>query len=160
METSLKLITLILEQCEPGKVTLEPSAGYGTLSERLVTDWNCTVDVVELNKDRANVLRSQELYRSVYISDFLNLNLDRRYDQIAAVPPYKDNVDCQHIMKMFRLLNPGGKLISLTLPLWVTGVYSNQIEFRRWLSDKDYSIKLIEDTSYVSCPKMLLIVRK
>lgn len=82
------------------------------------------------------------------------------YNVVAAVPPYKDSMDCTHIKHMYDFLVPGGKLISYTLPIWATGGFTIHRDFRGWLHQKDFRIEFLEDESYVNCPKALLIITK
>lgn len=156
------MMDMLMFYIYPNVLTLEPSAGDGLIADRLVNRYHCTVDAVEMNKEKANALLAKDICRIVFNDDFLMFAkyTHNRYRQIVAVPPYKDNVDCQHIMAMYELLEPNGRLISFTLPYWTNGIYYNQIAFRKWLQDKNVKINFLEDKSYVSCPKMLLIIEK
>lgn len=161
MNTSLAMINELLSHVNEGSYVLEPSAGDGSIAIRLSVNKKCKVDCIELNEYKANVLRRCGF--DTLHGDFLKQKIfDKQvYDHAVAVPPYKDNVDCQHIIAMYDCVKPGGTVIAFTLPTWVTGMYSNQIAFRKWLSNKNYVIKIFEDEeSYVSCPKMLLIIKK
>jgi hypothetical protein len=164
MQTSQKMIASILDYVEEGSLVLEPSAGYGHLAAAAHVIKRCTVDCIELHdKCIENLLTYQQSgsIRDVTKADFLLYPKKAIYDHVIAVPPYKDNIDCQHIIKMYDFVREEGTIISFTLPHWVTGFYTNQVEFRQWLSDKDYEIKIFDDDeSYLSCPKMLLVVRK
>lgn len=163
MDTSNKMIDEILLYVTKGSYVLEPSAGGGKLACQLIEQKGCKVDCVELNSDCSRFLESTGFFNKVIHGDFLKQTFfDKEvYDFVVAVPPYKNNIDCQHIMAMYDVVKPGGKVLSFTLPYWVTGIHENQVQFRKWLSDKDFKIKFFEDDkSYVSCPKALLIIRK
>lgn len=163
METSIAMIDELMKHVMPESYVLEPSAGLGGIAMRLKLQKKCKVDCIELNKENSDILTQSKMFDNVIHGDFLKQKIfDKEiYDHIVAVPPYKNNIDCQHIMAMYDCVKPGGTVISFTLPTWVTGMYFNQVTFRKWLSNKNYSIKFFEDEdSYVACPKMLLIIKK
>lgn len=142
---------------------LEPSAGPGLLTSSIANNTDFTIDCVELNSNNVRSLlslRKQGHIRHIIHADFLSITPEEVYDYVTAVPPYKDNIDCQHIIHMYEFLKPGGTLISFTLPLWVAGIYENQRQFREWLGDKNFKIEFLEDESYASCPKMLIVIKK
>lgn len=145
---------------------LEPSAGTGDLAVKLVALRKCKVDCIELNKlmfKTLEGLKKKGIVNRIWNGDFRIVGsiLGETYDAVVAVPPYVDNTDCDHIRMMYECIKVGGKVIAFTLPYWVTGFYTNQIQFRKWLSTKKYTIRLFEDDqSYLSCPKMLLIIEK
>lgn len=162
METSNKMQDALIRYIRGRTYILEPHAGDGSLALNIIQKKQCDVDVIELNSELFALLKQEERFHNRIHGDFLKqTHIKDTYDHVVMVPPYKDNVDCQHIMHAFTCTRPGGSVITFTLPYWITGNYSNQIEFRKWLSNKDFSIELFEDDeSYLSCPKMLLVIRK
>ena len=76
----------------------------------------------------------------------------------------KNNVDIIHIMHMFDFLKNGGTLISLTYPLWIMNNGENQTKFRKWLENKNYTMKMLIDNSFVenykTQPSIKLIIKK
>jgi hypothetical protein len=163
MNTSTKMTDELLSHVSENSFVLEPSAGQGDIAARLVKEKKCKVDCVELNSSNISILINSHLYNNVYHGDFLKQTFfDKEiYDFVVAVPPYKNNIDCQHIMAMYDVVRIGGIVLSYTLPYWTTGMYDNQKNFRKWLESKDVRIKFFEDEdSYVGCPKALLIIKK
>ncbi len=163
METSKEMIDELLSYVDESSFVLEPSAGAGDVAFALSNRKNCIVDCVELNEDNFNYLQAHRAaLNNVWHKNFLTqFHRPDMYDAVVAVPPYKDNIDCEHIMHMYEQVKNGGKVVTFTLPYWVTGNFTVQKRFRKWLSDKDYTMKLFEDDkSYLACPKMLLIIRK
>lgn len=158
METSKEMILNLISQVTLGSTVLEPSAGIGKIVAALLHK-RCKVHACELNASNVEVLKNYPI-NYLWHGDFLKVTPYEIYDFVVAVPPYKDNIDCQHIMKMYDCVKKGGKVISYTLPTWITGMYSNQIAFRKWLSDKNFTIKFHEDKSYVACPKMIITITK
>lgn len=52
-------------------------------------------------------------------------------------------------MKMYECVKPGGRVISIMSPYWITGNSNIQIKFREWLQDKSYTITMLPDNSYM-----------
>lgn len=145
---------------------LEPSAGEGKILDVLTQDYNFQdlhIDAVELNKEKCNVLTAKGY--NAHNQDFLNFNPGKLYDRIIACPPFKGNIDVVHIQKMFEHLDRKGILVTLTSPNWVNNNDPHQVEFRNWLSAKDYYARMLPDDSFMekgrSVPTMILkIFRK
>lgn len=166
METSLQMMEAMLPFIPLHGKLLDPSCGTGLLMEYINRHCGNSVDGIELNQSKfieaiERPSNKGNIIQGDFLSDRIAMKLrGRRYDGIIAVPPYKDGIDCAHIIRMFGTVMPGGVVISYTLPIWVTGTFTHQIEFREWLNQKTYEIKFIEDESYASCPKALLVIRK
>lgn len=142
---------------------LEPSAGSGNLVDCLMKiNKTMSVDCVELNKELRQELQNKGY--NVIGSDFLAMEPNPIYDLVIAAPTYKNNVDILHIQHMYEFLKPNGKLISLSYPAWITGEASFQIEFRKWLRTKKYSMRMLEDNSFVenyrTQPSLILTITK
>lgn len=142
---------------------LEPSAGDGDLVEGLLRVYpEINIDCVELNKAKRDTLKEKGF--NVVGSDFLNFKSDKKYDAVIACPTYKNNVDVIHIMHMYDFVKPGGFVLSLTSPFWTTRNDDHQVEFRKWLEDKKYSMVMLHDNSFVekhkTQPSMLIKIYK
>lgn len=151
--------TIILPNCK----ILEPSAGSGNIVDYLMKlNKSLEIDCVELNKELRETLISKGY--NVIGNDFLELKPNPVYDLIIAAPTYKNNVDILHIMHMYEFLNNRGRIISLTHPAWVIGSASHQKLFRDWLRDKNYSMRMLEDNSfienYLTQPSLILTLHK
>lgn len=146
-----------------GSRILEPSAGSGDLVEGIY-NYNSKVDVdcVELNKTLRESLYDEGY--NVIGKDFLNLKPNPIYDFVIACPTYKDCIDTEHIMHMYEFLKPNGKIISLTHPIWTIKNFYREWSFRKWLEDKDYSMKMLHDKSFVeeyeTQPSMVITIIK
>ena len=126
---------------------LEPSAGIGFLAMEITKKYpTSTLDCVELNKEKYNTL-IQNGFHAIH-GDFLLLDFPFKYDLIIAAPPFKGNIDLNHIRKMYDLLQSGGALFSLTSPYWLTNNEPIQIGFREWLSDKTHKLEILPDMSF------------
>ena len=65
---------------------------------------------------------------------------------------------------MFSFLKKGGTILSLTQPNWTIRNNENQVKFREWLSNKNYSMKMLKDNSFVenyeTQPSMIIKIQK
>lgn len=156
---------------------LEPSAGEGKIIQYLLENYsikNCDIILHELNKER--ISKAQQILDSLnkshdifyYQQDFLKtreeLGSSFPYDVIVACPPFKNNVDIEHIKLMYDLLRNKGMMATLTSPYWVTNNEPHQIEFRKWLEGKDYQLELLPDDTFIekgkTVPSAILTIYK
>jgi hypothetical protein len=96
--------------------------------------------------------------------DFFHFKTDKKYWYIIAAPNFKDNIDVEHIMKMYTHLDESLKIVSLTSPYWMTGNSERQVKFRNWLQDKNYKIEMLPDNSFMedgkTVPTCIIVIRK
>ncbi len=163
---------------------LEPSCGDGKILKYLIEHYKLVdLDVVcvELNKERlsaaasaleGNVPNSFNDF-AFYQEDFLRWNdINHRenvvklkpFDCIIACPPFKNNIDLEHIKLMYDLLKKKGMMATLTSPFWITNNEAHQVEFRKWLADKEYELEILPDNSFMekgkSVPTAILTIYK
>lgn len=154
----MKNITL-----KSGDRILEPSAGYGLLADGIMSyNSDINLECVELNQTCKDVLK-QKGY-NVVGSDFFLFNPSQEYDYVIGAPNFRDNIDCKHVMKMYDLLKSKGIISSIMSPYWTTGNSELQIQFRNWLQDKEYSIEMLPDNSFMeedkTVPTIVIKIRK
>ncbi len=131
---------------------LEPSAGEGHLLEPDDYDFQYAFDstAIELNNEKCEALKEKQYpHLNVIHGDFLNLIIEDKFDVVIAAPPFNNNVDLEHIKKMYSLLSNNGIIVSLTTPYWMTNNEPHQVEFRNWLKDKTHSIEMLPDMTFV-----------
>ena len=67
-------------------------------------------------------------------------------------------------MHMYNFLSNDGIILALTSPYWTTQNSDNQILFRNWLADKNYSMKMLIDNSFIedykTHPSMIIKIQK
>ncbi len=145
-----------LQILNDGHLVLEPSAGEGDLVDLFgIRHHENPIDCVELNGDKCEVLKSKGY--NVIHGDFLTLDLPKYgYSRIIAAPPFKANIDLQHIRKMYDCLNPGGILVSLTSPYWVANNELPQIQFREWLTTIPHTLEMLPENTFVERGKSVL----
>lgn len=164
-DTSADVVRQMLEFCPilfSDRRILEPSAGKGDLLDHVVSlvetkigvgnfKKNHEIDCVELNKERQDILKLKGY--NVIGEDFFKMNHfeHKSYDYIIATPTYKDNIDVEHIMHMYEFLrrHSDSRIVTLTHPAWTTQNSERQQIFRKWLENKDYSMKMLNDFSYM-----------
>ena len=152
-----------MAELKDGHKVLEPSAGVGLLAEGILKhNSNIELDCIELNMQCKATLRDKGF--NVIWSNFLDFKPKCLYDRVIGAPNFKDNIDCEHIMKMYDCVKEGGKVISIMSPYWMTGSSELQIKFRKWLEDKSYTITVLPDNSYMedgnTVPTILINLEK
>lgn len=171
-ETSDKVADIIIQtagiEFNQNTSILEPSAGDGKLIDRLFETYvlnkeEINITCVELNKEKYECLVSKGY--SAYNQDFLSFKSINKFSRIIACPPFKNNIDLEHIKHMYDLLQYKGIMVSLTSPHWVTNNETTHVEFRKWLEDKDYYFKMLPDNSFMEKNKtqptgLLKIIKK
>ena len=147
---------------EDGELVLEPSAGIGLLADGIMRHKNVDIHCVELNQACKDELKNKG-YKIVG-SDFFLFESDVKYDCIIGAPNFRDNVDCDHVIKMHNHLKEGGRVVSIMSPEWMTGTSERQKNFRLWLSNKNYFIHILPDYSYIenglTVPTIIIRIEK
>ncbi|MFE3992282.1 class I SAM-dependent methyltransferase [Streptomyces goshikiensis] len=112
--TPTELVDEILDlaDLQAGHEVLEPSAGTGAIAER-IAERGGVVDCVELDPDRAEIIRSQGYARQVFAADFLTLPVSARYDRVVMNPPFAKQLDIRHVRRALRWVRPNGLLVAV-----------------------------------------------
>ena len=141
---------------------LEPSAGVGDLILYKLSNLLFKFTCVELNKEKIDEL-NKICHNNIH-GDFMKLNFEEKFDIIIAAPPFNNNVDVEHIQKMYTLLADDGIIVTLTSPYWMTNNEPHQIAFREWLKDKNQTFEMLPDMTFVekgkTVPTGILIIKK
>lgn len=128
---------------------LEPSAGQGALVDLILEQTNNCM-CIELMPENAEILRKKGY--SVLEGDFLEFEIsdNLRFDRIVANPPFTKNQDIDHILHMYDLLKPGGKMVSMASPSWTFGNQKKQKEFREGLDYVNATITEVPEGEFKS----------
>lgn len=114
---------------------LEPEAGQGALVEAVLRQCpNAEVDCIELmDTNRMFLDKIEGAYIVGY--DFLEYDLliENKYDRIIANPPFSKNQDIEHVYKMYKHLNDGGRLVSIVSTHWTFSKGKKETTFAEWL---------------------------
>ena len=138
-ELARHLVTLaqLSECCIWTDTVLEPSAGQGAIVDAIIeVDDLILVDVYEIMPSNIGVL--SEKYKNSEINfigeDFLEASQERKYSRIIANPPFTKNQDIDHVRKMYDVLAPGGRIVTVTSKHWQLSGNKKETEFRDWLN--------------------------
>lgn len=145
-----------------GELVLEPSAGIGLLADGIKRHKDVEVHCVELNQKCKDELKEKGY--NIVGSDFFFFKSEVKYDCVIGAPNFRDNVDCDHVIKMHTHLKEGGRVVSIMSPEWMTGTSERQINFRKWLEGKKYHIEMLPDYSYIengnTVPTIIIRIEK
>lgn len=131
---------------------LEPSAGQGAIIEAINEAGGQTPDCYELMDLNLEILNKRkmdgELDFNLLGKDFLQ-NDGSTYDLIIANPPFTKNQDIEHIMEMYKLLEPGaGRLVTVSSKSWETGTQKKQTAFREFLDEVGADVIPVEPGTF------------
>ena len=87
--------------------------------------------------------------------DFLTTENFDYYSLIIANPPFAKNQDIDHVMHMYKCLEDGGRLVSVTSNHWCTSANKKETEFRDWLDKVNGSVYDIPRESFKSSGTMV-----
>jgi hypothetical protein len=128
---------------------LEPSAGQGAIVKAIhdATDGAVTVYCYELMDINRSILEKMPGVKLIG-DDFMMAASVVQYDRIIANPPFTKNQDIDHILLMYKLLKPGGIMVTLSSPSWQYGSQKKQVEFREWLKNLNAQVHNIPEGAF------------
>jgi len=155
---------------KPGLKVLEPSAGKGALIKvinaycpSLVVSY-CEIQPIN-NRFLDKEIREKRLNASKIADNFFDNGLHSFYDRIIANPPFASNQDIDHIRHMYKLLKPGGRIVTVASAHWQIGDNKKEKGFRQWIT-RDLGAEVIElpagtfQTSGTNVKSNLIIINK
>lgn len=118
---------------------LEPSAGRGALIKAVLEEWpNNIVDCYELmEENRAELARISNA--RLLGNDFMEAEIGI-YDKIIANPPFTNNQDIKHVMKMWDHLADGGQMAVIMSKHWQFASDKASKDFRSFVESIDHDI--------------------
>lgn len=146
---------------------LEPSAGQGALLQAVWKTYPFVkqIDYCELMDVNKTIL--EKLAGAHCISDdFLSLGeeYNNYYDRIIANPPFSKNQDIDHIRKMWDVLKPGGRLVTISSQHWNYSNNKKEVDFKEWIYEKDVSVNGIDAGAFsesgTKIPTFLIVIDK
>jgi hypothetical protein len=122
---------LLLADIRPEMRVLEPSAGRGDLADaiRKAVPEAC-VEVIEIASQLRSILERKG-YKLVGC-DFLEFT-EGGYDRVIQNPPFEHFQDIDHVRQAFKVLRPGGRLVSVMCESSFFRSDAKASEFRCWL---------------------------
>lgn len=126
---------LDLAEISRGQRVLEPSAGHGAISTRLLDlAGPQNLYVVELQERHAAVLAEQG-YRHLHIGDFMKAEFPCLFERVVMNPPFERYQDIEHVKRAFDLLAPGGRCVAVMSAGSINGEQSQHIRFKELLDE-------------------------
>ena len=135
-----------LADLQPGDEVSEPQAGQGAIVA-VINDAGFTPDIYELMQQNVMILQKSGLHFNILGQDFFKHG-SKLYDKIIANPPFTKNQDIDHVVEMFNVLKPTGRLVSVTSTSWFTGSQKRHKAFRAWLNELNAEILDIEPGTF------------
>lgn len=127
-----------LARIGPKHTVLEPSAGDGAIITAIHAKHAelKRVYFYEIQKDFANgIVKKFTDFVDWVGGDFLaSVPSFRQYDRIVANPPFTRGQDMAHVLHMYSLLKPKGRLVTLTAPGWTFRTDKRALEFRKFIA--------------------------
>jgi len=108
------IIDLMIDYADiqDGQLILEPSAGTGAIANYLLKNFpSIELDVIELDCTLRELLKGKGY--NLTASDFLKFETKQGYDRILMNPPFRKLQDIDHVLKAYKCLKPGGRLVSI-----------------------------------------------
>ena len=122
-----------LAKIEPNNIIIEPSAGMGTIAEKVREQYpNNKLFTVEINHTLAQILEAKQ-FQLVINDDFLNRTFAA--DRIIMNPPFENRQDVAHVQHAYDQLNPGGRLVAIMSAGPFHGTMKRDTQFQQWLYD-------------------------
>jgi hypothetical protein len=125
------------------KKILEPSAGQAAIVNAIVDVLpHLWIDVCENMPENLEILNEHPNIHLI-CEDFLSIpkQYHNYYDRIIANPPFTNNQDIDHVMKMYECLKPGGRMVSVMSITWQIGKQKKQEAFKVWLKKVKADVK-------------------
>ena len=135
-----------LADLQPSDEVSEPQAGQGAIVA-VINDAGFTPDIYELMQQNVMILQKSGLHFNMLGQDFFKHG-SKLYDKIIANPPFTKNQDIDHVVEMFNVLKPTGRLVSVTSTSWFTGSQKRHKAFRAWLDELNAEILDIEPGTF------------
>ena len=134
-ETPKEIAQKIVELADisEGHLVLEPSAGKGAILREIPT--NCDIVACEIMLSNQNYIEEHFPHVEFWVGDFLNTNNRHKFDRIVANPPFSKNQDIKHVTKMYNMLAPGGRLVSVMSIHFTFAEDKESVAFRNLLGE-------------------------
>lgn len=140
-----------LADIQESEFVLEPSAGKGAILKAIRQRHRKNqVDCVELMTENAWALTdlintyNWAVTTDVFEEDFLKMEEEAKYNKIVANPPFSKNQDIDHVLKMWQMLEKGGRIVSVMSNHWRNCENRKESEFKEWLESVGGEIQEIE----------------
>jgi hypothetical protein len=141
-ELAKKMIRLA--DIKPSDTILEPSAGRGAILDLIPK--GPKIFACEMFSHNLSILKAKGY--KVISQDFLTLPNKPRYTKIIANPPFTKGLDIMHIMKMYEVLQTGGRIVTLASPGWVFNQNKKAQAFRDFLDKVHAKVEYVDRDTF------------
>lgn len=148
-ETPVEIADWLVElaNIKDDDLILEPSAGQGAIIEAILRiNQNAAIVAVELMEINSKILEKKGFVNEC--ADFLTMEMQPAYDKIIANPPFSKNQDIDHITRMYEVLAPGGRIVTVASKHWQFSQNKKETNFRSWIEEIDADVYEIEPGAF------------
>lgn len=128
-----------------GDRVLEPSAGNGNLADAAKSA-GAEVDVVEISSQLRDILKAKGF--NIVDHDFDSFEPEDKYDAILMNPPFSQRQDAAHIMRAYRMLKGGGRLVAIAGEGVFFGTDAKAKQFRDWLDSVGADVEALQQGTF------------
>jgi phospholipid N-methyltransferase len=131
-----------------GQTVLEPSAGIGSICDRVKQAFPHTdLDAVELRDSLARILVAKG--HAVVGRDFTAWNGNgRQYDRVLMNPLFEKGADMAHVRQAFNHVKPGGRLVAIMSNGFRFRQTSRATGFRAWPEEMDGDVTNLPEDAF------------
>lgn len=120
---------------KPEDIVLEPSAGQGAIIKAIHRDSpGKVVNYFELMDLNRMVL--SDMPHTRYLGDDFLKCKDQQFNKIIANPPFSKKQDIDHILNMWKVLKPGGRIVTIASKHWLLSTNKKEKAFNSWIYDQ------------------------
>jgi phospholipid N-methyltransferase len=133
-----------------GQTVLEPSAGIGSICDRVKQAFPHTdLDAIELRPALQKILKAKG--HAVVGGDFTEWTGNgRQYDRVLMNPPFEKGADMANVRQAFNHVKPGGRLVAIMSNGFRFRQTSRATGFRAWLEEMDGDVVELPDDAFNS----------
>ncbi len=141
-----------LAELKTDDYVLEPSAGKGAIAEEILSS-NVNIELltmVEMNNLLYEGLRTKFMDCDVQEGDFLLFAKHSLviYDKVIMNPPFTKQQDIDHVLVAFKILKPGGILVSIMSEGTFFRTNKKASEFRDFLTENNADITAMDPGAF------------
>lgn len=152
-----------LADLKKSDIVLEPSAGDGAILKQ-ISGFNVnTIEAIELMPLNRKKLSLYTLIGDDFLKYDTSLD-DPYHTKIIANPPFSKGQDVKHVTHMYKVLRPGGRIVSIMSTQWQDKNDKRSKEFRAFLEEVNAEVIEVEagvfKESGTNVPTVIVVIDK